>query len=163
MLENKTVINFTLFSKKEKYHYAVTAIEGLCAGEQNTIANMANIAAVLKQVFDWWWIGFYLVHIKELVLGPFQGPVACTRILKGQGVCGQCWETEKTIIVADVHQFLGHIACSAESNSEIVVPVFHQGAIVAVLDADSIHFSDFDAEDLNGLESICAILAKTLA
>ncbi|MEK0420955.1 MAG: hypothetical protein RLZZ161_806 [Bacteroidota bacterium] len=122
------------------------------------IAGLANVSAVLKNAFNWWWVGFYLVKNQELVLGPFQGPVACTRIANGKGVCGTAWAQNQSIVVADVHAFPGHIACSAESNSEIVVPVRKNNIVVAVLDADSEHFSCFDETDRLFLEKICATL-----
>ena len=111
-------------SKQEQYESILPQIEGLLTGENNLIANLANISAALKEQFNWWWVGFYWVQEDELVLGPFQGPVACTRIKKGRGVCGAAWEQGKTLIVDDVEKFPGHIACSSASKSEIVVPVF---------------------------------------
>ena len=127
-------------------------------GETNLIANLANISAALKEQFKWWWVGFYWVHQDELVLGPFQGPVACTRIKKGRGVCGGAWEQGKTLIVADVEKFPGHIACSSASKSEIVVPVFQNGIIVGVLDVDSEILAHFDEVDKIYLEKIVGLL-----
>lgn len=132
--------------------------EALLSGENDLIANMANIAALLHHTFRFWWTGFYRVEGDELVLGPFQGPIACTRIKKGRGVCGTTWLREQTIIVDDVHKFEGHIACSAESNSEIVVPLRKDGQIVAVLDIDSRDFSNFDAIDQLYLEKIMELM-----
>ena len=123
-------------SREEKYKSLVPQIQALLTGESDMIANMANISAALKEVFSFWWVGFYLVKNNELVLGPFQGPVACTRIALGKGVCGTSWKEAKTIIVADVDQFPGHIACSSASRSEIVVPVLKDGKVIAVLDVD---------------------------
>jgi GAF domain-containing protein len=151
--------DFNNLSKTERYKYALQSIEGLCYGEIDMIAAMANSAAVLKEIFSWWWIGFYLVKGPELVLGPFQGPVACTRIAKGKGVCGAAWENNKTVIVENVDLFPGHIACSAVSKSEIVVPLIKNGKVTAVLDADSEMLSYFDEDDARGLEKICLLLS----
>jgi GAF domain-containing protein len=148
----------TLPEKENLYKSTLQQIEGLIEAEEDLIAGLANVSAVLKNTFHWWWMGFYLVKNNELVLGPFQGPVACTRIGYGKGVCGTAWAQNQSIVVADVHAFPGHIACSAESNSEIVVPVRKNGAVVAVLDADSEHFSCFDETDRLFLEKICATL-----
>lgn len=150
-----------LADKKERmYIECVTRISGLLEKETDLIAGLANVSAVLKDTFHWWWVGFYLVKNNELVLGPFQGPVACTRIAHGKGVCGTAWAQNRTQVVADVHQFPGHIACSAESNSEIVVPIIKNGSVVAVLDADSEYFSCFDETDRLFLEKICATLGN---
>ena len=127
-------------------------------GEQDLIANLANVAAALKEQFGWWWVGFYLVKNNELVLGPFQGPVACTRIHKGRGVCGAAWQQEKTIIVPDVEKFPGHIACSSLSKSEIVVPIFSQQQVAGVLDVDSEVLNFFDATDERYLKEIVDLL-----
>lgn len=148
----------TLPEKENLYKSTLQQIEGLIEAEKDLIAGLANVSAVLKNTFHWWWMGFYLVKNNELVLGPFQGPVACTRIGYGKGVCGTAWAQNQSIVVADVHAFPGHIACSAESSSEIVVPVRKNGAVVAVLDADSEHFSCFDETDRLFLEKICATL-----
>jgi GAF domain-containing protein len=144
--------------KVNLYEDCLVQINGLLEEENDLIAGLANVSAVLKNAFNWWWVGFYLVKNQELVLGPFQGPVACTRIANGKGVCGTSWAQNKSIVVADVHAFPGHIACSAESNSEIVVPVRKNNKVVAVLDADSEHFSCFDETDRLFLEKICATL-----
>jgi GAF domain-containing protein len=133
-------------------------IQGLLSGETNLVANLGNIAAALKEQFNWLWVGFYWIIEDELVLGPFQGPVACTRIKKGRGVCGTSWEKEATIIVADVEKFPGHIACSSSSKSEIVLPVFKEGKIVGVLDIDSSELADFDTVDQVYLEKILAMI-----
>lgn len=146
-------------SKQEKYDYCLQAIRGVCDGEPDITANLANTAAILKEVFGWWWVGFYRVHGDELLLGPFQGPTACTRISRGKGVCGQAWSKAETIIVDDVNLFPGHIACSAESKSEIVVPVIRQNEVVGVLDADSEFYSTYDNTDRKGLEAICTVIA----
>ncbi len=144
-------------TKEEQYQLLSKQIAALLYGEADLIANMANVAAALKEQFGFWWVGFYLVKGKELVLGPFQGPVACTRIGFGKGVCGAAWERQSTIIVPDVEQFPGHIACSSLSKSEIVVPVFQDGQCIAVLDVDSEHLNLFDTTDQKYLEAICAL------
>jgi GAF domain-containing protein len=144
--------------KELVYQDCLIKTEGLLQKETDMIAGLANVAAVLKMAFNWWWVGFYLVKNNELVLGPFQGPVACTRIPLGKGVCGTAWAENRTIVVEDVHRFPGHIACSAESNSEIVVPIHRNEKVVAVLDADSEYFSYFDETDRLYLEKICATL-----
>jgi len=160
-------------TKEEQYREVIPQINALIAGESDLIANMANIAAALHEAFGFWWTGFYLVKAenegmkeegpstkderlttKELVLGPFQGPIACTRIPYNKGVCGTAWAQNKTIIVPDVHQFPGHIACSSASKSEIVVPVRREGEVIAVLDIDSAEYNTFDAIDQIYLEQI---------
>lgn len=145
-------------NKIEMYQSIIPQITALIEGEQDLIANLANVAAALKEQFGWWWVGFYLVKNNELVLGPFQGPVACTRIHKGRGVCGAAWQQEKTIIVPDVEKFPGHIACSSLSKSEIVVPVFSQQQVVGVLDVDSEVLNFFDATDEQYLKEIVDLL-----
>jgi GAF domain-containing protein len=145
-------------NKIEMYQSIIPQIAALIEGEQDLIANLANVAAALKEQFGWWWVGFYLVKNNELVLGPFQGPVACTRIHKGRGVCGAAWQQEKTIIVPDVEKFPGHIACSSLSKSEIVVPVFSQQQVVGVLDVDSEVLNFFDATDERYLKEIVDLL-----
>lgn len=147
-------------TKAEQYETLIPQIEALVAGESDLIANLANIAAALKQQFQWLWIGFYVVKADMLVVGPFQGPVACTRIAKGRGVCGICWEQESPVIVPDVSRFPGHIACSSLSRSEIVVPVFRAGKMIALLDADSEKQDNFDETDLHYLRVIAGILQK---
>jgi GAF domain-containing protein len=129
-------------------------IEALVSGEQDLTANLANISAALKSTFNWWWVGFYLVNQNELVLGPFQGPVACTRISLGKGVCGSAWQQVQTIIVADVEKFPGHIACSSASKSEIVVPIIINEKVIGVLDVDSEHLNHFDEIDQLYLEKL---------
>ena len=141
-------------TKEEKYQEITPQIQALVAGETDLIANMANIAAVLHSAFHFWWTGFYLVKGNELVLGPFQGPIACTRIPYGKGVCGAAWAHDKTIIVPNVHDFPGHIACSSESKSEIVVPIRQNDKVIAVLDIDSADYNTFDAIDQTYLEKI---------
>lgn len=145
-------------SKEELYQNLFTQIKSMVEDEKDTIANMANISACLYETFQFWWVGFYRVVGDELVLGPFQGPVACTRIRKGRGVCGTSWQREETIIVPDVDQFPGHIACSSASRSEIVVPVFHNGKVTAVLDIDSELLNTFDNTDKLWLERIASVL-----
>ena len=133
-------------------------IESLVAGETDSVANMANVAAVLHEAFGVWWMGFYRVEGQQLVLGPFQGPIACTRIPYGKGVCGTAWQRAETVIVPNVHAFAGHIACSSASNSEIVVPILHDGQVIAVLDIDSKDFNTFDETDQLYLEQIVRML-----
>lgn len=145
-------------TKDEQYRLLMPQLEGLLQGEDDIVANMANITAALKEQFKWWWVGFYVVKGEELVLAPFQGPVACTRIKKGRGVCGSAWEQAKTLTVPDVGQFPGHIACSSFSKSEIVVPVLKNGVVVAVLDVDSEFLNHFDAIDQGHLENIVSLL-----
>lgn len=145
-------------SKEELYQNLFPQIKSMVEDEKDTIANMANISACLYETFRFWWVGFYRVVGDELVLGPFQGPVACTRIRKGRGVCGTSWQREETIIVPDVDQFPGHIACSSASRSEIVVPVFHNGKVTAVLDIDSELLNTFDNTDKLWLERIASVL-----
>lgn len=140
--------------KKTQYQSLLPQVAALIEGEPDLIANLANITAMLKQQFDWLWVGFYLVKDEELVLGPFQGPIACTRIRYGKGVCGTAWQQAQTIIVPDVEKFPGHIACSSLSRSEIVVPVIRNGKVVAVLDVDSIELNSFDETDKRYLEQI---------
>ena len=155
MAEDLTI---TKGDKKTQYESLLPQIQGLLSGETNLVANLGNIAAALKEQFNWLWVGFYWIIEDELVLGPFQGPVACTRIKKGRGVCGTSWEKEATIIVDDVEKFPGHIACSSSSKSEIVLPVFKEGKIVGVLDVDSSELAQFDEVDQLYLEKILAMI-----
>lgn len=141
-------------SKQQKYEALIPAIRSLTESEPDLIANLANVTAVLKEQFHWFWIGFYLVRQNELVLGPFQGTLACTRIAYGKGVCGKAWEWKRTVIVPDVEQFEGHIACSSLSRSEIVIPVFHDSHCVAVLDIDHTDLNAFDEVDAHYLEQL---------
>lgn len=145
-------------SKEEKYRALLPRIESLLSGEKDGIARMANVAAMLHLEMGFWWTGFYRVQGRELVLGPFQGPVACTRIGFGRGVCGTAWKEMKTIVVPDVEQFPGHIACSSESRSEIVVPLVSGGQVTAVLDIDSRQLSCFDETDRLYLERIAGFV-----
>lgn len=140
---------------KEIYSMACSLVEG----ESNLVANLANITSLLKEKLNHFWIGFYLVENDQLVLGPFQGTLACTRIDFGKGVCGSAWKEQRTFLVDNVHEFAGHIACSSLSNSEIVVPVIYENKVVAVLDIDSTEFSTFDQIDKTELEKICEMLA----
>ena len=146
-------------SKEERYEALIPQLKSLISTETDQIANYANVSAALKEVFDFLWVGFYRVSDKVLVLGPFQGPIACTRIAFGKGVCGFAWQEGKTIIVPDVDQFPGHIACSSRSKSEIVVPVVKEAKILAVLDVDSELLNNFDEIDTKYLEIICALLS----
>jgi len=145
-------------SKKELYENLLPQIQALVEGEADEIANMANISACLKDTFNFWWVGFYRVVNEELLLGPFQGPLACTRIRKGKGVCGTAWQKAETVIVPDVDEFPGHIACSSLTKSEIVVPVFKNGVVVAVLDIDSEKAGNFDETDKEFLEKLVALI-----
>jgi len=145
-------------NKTEQYQLLIPQIEALLDGETDLVANMANICAALKEQFNWFWVGFYLVKQNELVLGPFQGPVACTRIAKGRGVCGTSWAEAKTLIVPDVEAFPGHIACSSLSRSEIVLPVFSDSEVAGVLDVDSSELDQFDETDAKYLEQIVRLL-----
>src|SRR5690349_4907319 len=145
-------------NKAEQYQSLVPQLKGLMEGETDLVANMANLVAALKEQFGWLWVGFYVVKNNELVVGPFQGPVACTRIRKGRGVCGTSWAQAKTIIVPDVEKFPGHIACSSLSKSEIVVPVIRNKEVVAVLDVDSEELDQFDTTDQRYLEEIVGLI-----
>ena len=149
-------------SKREKYEALLPQIEAVVAAESDPIANMANVASMLHETFGFWWTGFYRVIGEQLVLGPFQGPVACTRIGFGMGVCGTSWKDKKTIVVEDVEQFPGHIACSSESRSEIVVPLFKGEEVIGVLDIDSEKLATFDAIDKEWLEQIAEVVAAKL-
>jgi L-methionine (R)-S-oxide reductase len=156
MAEDLTITRST--DKQEQYQSLVPQIKALLYGEHDLIANQANICAALKEQFKWFWIGFYMVKGSELVLAPFQGPVACTRIAKGKGVCGAAWEQGKTLIIPDVDAFPGHIACSSLSRSEIVIPVYHNNEVIGVLDVDSEELDQFDEIDAKYLEQIVKLL-----
>lgn len=147
-------------TKAQMYASLIPQIKALVGDERDTIANLANVAAALKQAFDFFWVGFYLVKAEELVLGPFQGPIACTRIQKGRGVCGSSWEQKATLIVPNVEEFPGHIACSSESKSEIVVPLLKNGTVIGVLDVDSDQLNDFDTIDQLYLTQLCEWLVE---
>ena len=150
--------NLNRMTKAETYQSILPQIESLVAGQTDMIANMANVAAVLHDAFGFWWTGFYRVIGEELVLGPFQGPIACTRIPWGKGVCGAAWQRAETVIVPNVHEFAGHIACSSASNSEIVVPIIRNKQVIAVLDIDSTEYNTFDTIDKEYLEQIAKVL-----
>jgi GAF domain-containing protein len=158
MADDLSVIEGT---KQEQYEGLLPQIQGLVSGEKDLIANVANVCAALKEQFGWLWVGFYIVKHDELVVGPFQGPVACTRIKKGKGVCGTSWQRAETIIVADVEKFPGHIACSSLSRSEIVVPVMKENVVVAVLDVDSKETDSFDETDRIYLEKLVELIDFT--
>ena len=146
-------------SKTEKYRALLPQLKNLLAGEDDLIANLANVSAALKETFHFFWVGFYLVKGEELVLGPFQGPIACTRIRKGRGVCGKAWEKAETLVVPDVDAFPGHIACSSLSRSEIVVPLLRaEGEVWGVLDVDSESLNGFDETDARFLRELCSYL-----
>jgi L-methionine (R)-S-oxide reductase len=155
MAEDLQIIQGT---KAAQYQALIPQIKALLEGEPDLVANLANTAAALNEQFGWFWTGFYLVKKEELVLGPFQGPVACTRIRKGRGVCGSSWQQAKTLIVPDVEKFPGHIACSSLSKSEIVIPVIRNREVVAVLDVDSSEYDQFDKTDQQYLEEIVSLL-----
>ncbi len=158
MTEELYIVEST--DKASRYQTLLPQIDSLIAGEPDLIANLSNIAAALKQTFDFLWVGFYIVKGKELVLGPFQGPIACTRIAFGKGVCGTAWKEKKTIIVPDVDAFPGHIACSSASKSEIVVPVFHSNEVAMVLDVDSEQLNSFDETDKQFLEELLQKISR---
>jgi len=149
-------------SKIEKYSAILPQIESLIIGEEDVVANLANISAVLKEGFGFFWVGFYLVKDDQLVLGPFQGPIACTRINYGKGVCGTAWKEGKTQLVPDVDAFPGHIACSSASKSEVVLPAFKGGQVALVLDIDSDVLNDFDQDDVDQLEKLMRMIEKFL-
>jgi GAF domain-containing protein len=155
MAEDLSIVSGT---KKDQYESLLPQIAGLLDGETDLIANLANITAALKEQFGWLWVGFYLVKNDELVLAPFQGPVACTRIKKGRGVCGTSWADARTLIVPDVEKFPGHIACSSLSRSEIVVPILRNNEVFGVLDVDSSELNEFDETDRTYLEKIISLL-----
>lgn len=150
----------TSADKKERYATLLPQIEALISGEPDFIANLSNIAAALKQSMNFFWVGFYLVKENQLVLGPFQGPIACTRINLGKGVCGTSWKEKTTLIVPDVEKFPGHIACSSESKSEIVLPALKNGEVFLVLDVDSDKLDDFDVVDKEALEAVMRVIER---
>ena len=156
MAEDLTITRST--DKQEQYQSLIPQIEALLEGETDLVANLANICAALKEQFKWFWVGFYLVKGNELVLAPFQGPVACTRIRKGRGVCGAAWQAMKTLIVADVNTFPGHIACNSSSKSEIVIPLIINQTVVGVFDADSSQYAGFDTIDQLYLGQILSLI-----
>jgi L-methionine (R)-S-oxide reductase len=156
MAEDLTIVRTV--SKEEQYRTLLPQIKGLISGENDFIANMANVAAALKEQFQWFWVGFYLVKEEELVLGPFQGPVACTRIKRGRGVCGTAWEKSEILIVPDVEEFPGHIACAAASRSEIVLPMYRNGEVIGVLDVDSEYLNHFDEVDSEYLKQVLELI-----
>ena len=155
MAEDLSIVQGT---KEEQYKSVIPQIKALVEGEPDLIANLANIVAALKEQFGWLWVGFYLVKESQLVLAPFQGPIACTRIKKGKGVCGTSWEKAQTIVVPDVEKFPGHIACSSKSKSEIVVPIIRDSKVMGVLDVDSEHLQEFDETDKKHLEEIVSLI-----
>ena len=148
--------------KEEKYNTLLPQLESLVQGETDLVANLSNIAAALKQTMNYFWVGFYLVKGEQLVLGPFQGPIACTRINFGRGVCGAAWKEKRTIVVPDVDAFPGHIACSSASKSEIVLPVFRGNEVALILDVDSDRLNDFDDTDQKSLTRVASIIERTL-
>ena len=152
----------TNMDKNETYKLLLAQVKAMVKDESDTVANMANVAALIQEAFHFWWTGFYRVIGEQLVLGPFQGPVACTRIGFGKGVCGTSWKEKKTLVVEDVEQFPGHIACSSESRSEIVVPLYKDEEVIGVLDIDSEKLATFDAIDKEWLEQIAEVVASKL-
>jgi len=149
-------------NKKDRYATLIPQIESLVAGEDDVVANLSNIVAALKQTMDFFWVGVYIVKENQLVLGPFQGPIACTRINFGKGVCGTSWKEKNTILVADVEAFPGHIACSSASQSEIVLPAFKNNEVALVLDVDSDKLNDFDEDDRQALEQVMRIIERVI-
>lgn len=160
MAEQLTVS--TSSDKQERYRVLVPQVEALVAGEPDLVANLSNIAAALRESMNFFWVGFYVVKGNQLVLGPFQGPIACTRIELGKGVCGTSWKEKRVIIVPDVNQFPGHIACSSASKSEIVLPVIKDGKVVAVLDVDSDQLNSFDVVDEQGLGKVVELVTTLM-
>jgi L-methionine (R)-S-oxide reductase len=150
----------TAAGKEARYQSLVPQIESLITGENDTVANLANIAAALRQAMNFFWVGFYIVKNNELVLGPFQGPIACTRIAFGKGVCGACWREKKVMLVPNVDEFPGHIACSSDSKSEIVLPAFKNKEVALVLDVDSDRLNDFDATDEKYLLQVMKLVER---
>ena len=160
MIRSETM---TLRENKAKLYEAVhLQMEALLSIKDNKVSNMANFTALLKSSFDFFWVGFYIIESNELVLGPFQGPVACTRISKGKGVCGTAWSDQQSIVVADVHEFPGHIACNPASKSEIVIPLIYDGQVIGVLDIDSTELDCFDEVDKEWLEKLCTCLLSVI-
>lgn len=160
MAEQLIIANAT--DKAGRYKVLVPQIESLVSGETDVVANLSNVAAALKQTMNFFWVGFYIVRQNELVLGPFQGPIACTRIALGKGVCGTSWKEKKVIIVPNVDEFPGHIACSSDSKSEIVLPAFKNGEVALVLDVDSDVLNDFDKVDELYLLQVMKIVEKII-
>ena len=152
---------FSSNDKEERYKELLPQLTALLEGEKNLIANLANTTSALKMTFDFFWVGFYLVENEQLVLGPFQGPIACTRINFGRGVCGTAWKEKKTVLVPNVNEFPGHIACSSISQSEIVIPIFKNNEVIAILDVDSEELNSFDAIDQLYLEKICECVSSS--
>ncbi len=148
--------------RETRYAELLPQLQALTSGEPNLIANLANVCAAIRQTFGFFWVGFYLVDGEELVLGPFQGDIACTRIARGKGVCGAAWQQAEVQLVADVDAFPGHIACSSASRSEVVIPIINNGEVLGVLDIDSDEVDDFSAIDVHGLEPICDWLGKLM-
>lgn len=149
-------------SKAKLYESVYVHMEALLSIKDNKISNMANFTALLKSSFDFFWVGFYIIESNELVLGPFQGPVACTRISKGKGVCGTAWSDQQSIVVADVHEYPGHISCNPASKSEIVIPLIYDGEVIGVLDIDSTELDCFDEVDKEWLEKLCTCLLSVI-
>jgi GAF domain-containing protein len=160
MAEELIIANST--NKEERYKILIPQIQSLVEGEPDLIANLSNVTAALRQTMDFFWVGFYLVKENQLVLGPFQGPIACTRIDFGKGVCGTSWKEKKTILVPDVDKFPGHISCNSGSRSEIVLPAFKNNQVALVLDVDSERLNDFDEIDQKSLEELMRIIEKCL-
>lgn len=153
---------FNTLPKDQRYLQVLPLIKALIQGEDDAVTLLANTSAALKEAFGWFWVGFYMVKDGQLHLGPFQGPVACSRIARGRGVCGTAWEKAQTLVVEDVEAFPGHIACSSLSRSEIVVPILRHGQVLGVLDIDSEHLATFDATDKQYLEDLMAFIATEI-
>ena len=158
-MDSSVIIDHSL-PKKERYAQLSISLKALLQDEHDHVANQANMAALIFHAFDFHWVGFYWVKGQELVLGAFQGPVACTRIAKGRGVCGSCWEKNEVQLVPNVHEFPGHIACSAFSQSELVIPICQHNQVIGVLDIDSVFLDDFDADDVQGMLALVKILEE---
>jgi len=161
-MENIPNVTYLDLSLPQKYDHLHTCWNGIADDQVDWVANLSNAAALMKEIFNWWWVGFYRVQNDKLILGPFQGPSACTKIDFGKGVCGSCWKNESTIVVADVHEFEGHIACSSISNSEIVIPIFKDNKIWGILDVDSEYLNHFNEIDKIELEKFCLSISAFL-
>jgi len=161
-MENTPNMSYSGLPIPQKYEYLHSFWNGIADDQVDWVANMSNAAALMKEIFNWWWVGFYRVQNNKLILGPFQGPTACTKIDFGKGVCGNCWKSESTIVVPNVHEFEGHISCSSISNSEIVVPIFKDNKIWGVLDLDSEHLNNFNEIDKIELEKFCLSISAYL-
>lgn len=161
-MENTPNLAYSALSVPQKYEHLHSFWKGIADDQVDWVANLSNASALMKEIFNWWWVGFYRIHNNQLILGPFQGPSACTKIDFGKGVCGTCWKNESTVLVPNVHEFEGHIACSSLSNSEIVIPIWKNDEIWGVLDIDSVEYNQFDEIDQQNLENFTNILSGHL-